>query len=92
MDIEQKDQGVIAVMLKRFEHERYPQMQLLKEKVDNGAVLNEKDLEYLEKVFADVHQGLAIITRHPEYAALVKSALVMYEEIMSTSQANNNSI
>ncbi|PKI13963.1 hypothetical protein [Colwellia sp. 12G3] len=90
MDLETKDQGVIEVILKRFEHERYPQMLALKERVDNGAVLDKKDLEYLGQVLEETHQILAIVTRHPEYASLIKAGLVMYEEIMTKSQLNNN--
>lgn len=89
MDLEQKDKGVIAVILKRFEDERYPRIKKLKEKVDSGAVLDDKDLVYLEGVLTDAHQLLAIITRHPEYGALVKEGLLMYEAIMSKSQLNS---
>ena len=90
MDIEQKDKGVIAVLLKRFEHERYPRIKLLEEKVDNGAVLDQYDLTYLEQVLMDTHQVIAIVTRHPEYGSLAKETLLMYEDIMTKSQQNNN--
>jgi len=89
MDQEKKDQGVIAVLLKRFENERYPRAQLLKKKVDDGAVLDERDLSFLEQTLADAHQVIAIILRHPEYASLAKEILLMYEEIMSKSQQNS---
>ncbi|MEW6998959.1 hypothetical protein AADZ86_14840 [Colwelliaceae bacterium BS250] len=89
MDQEQKDQGVIAVLLKRFEHQRYPQAELLKTKVDNGGVLDDHDLSFLEQTLADAHQVMAILSRHPEYAPLAKGVLLMYEEIMSKSQENN---
>ncbi|TRX55170.1 hypothetical protein [Thalassomonas sp. M1454] len=88
MDIEEKDKGVIAVILKRFEHERYPKLKELNDKVDSGGVLDEKDLDYLEKVLSDYHQVMAVITRHPEYAALAKGVLLMYEEVMNKSQQN----
>jgi hypothetical protein len=91
MDLEQKDKAVISVILKRFEHERYPRMKALKEKVDDGDVLDPRDLMYLEQVLGDVHQLLDVITRHPEYGALVKAGLLMYEEIMTKSQLNSNS-
>jgi len=90
MNVEEKDKGVISVILKRFEHERYPRMQVLKAKVDEGAVLDSKDLIYLKQVLSEVHQLLDIITRHPEYAALVKGGLLMYEEIMTKSQLNSS--
>lgn len=89
MDLEQKDQGVIAVLLKRFEHERYPRAQTLKSKIDSGAVLDKQDLAYLDQVLSDTHKVMAVLERHPEYASLVQSILLMYEEIMSKSQQNN---
>lgn len=92
MDLEQKDQGVIAVLLKRFENERYPKIKQLKAKVDTGAVLDQKDLTYLEQVLMDTHQVIAIITRHPEYGSLAKESLLMYEEIMSKSQLNSKKV
>ena len=92
MDIEQKDKGVIAVLLKRFEHERYPRIKQLEQKVDNGAVLDQDDLTYLEQVLMDTHQVIAIVTRHPEYGALAKETLLMYEYIMTKSQQNMNTI
>ncbi|MBL4764961.1 MAG: hypothetical protein JKX67_06735 [Colwellia sp.] len=90
MDLQEKDQGVIAVLLKHFENDLYPRAQKLKEKVDHGAILNEQDLAYLDKVLSDAHQVMAIIERHPEYASLVKDFLLMYEDIMSKSQLNSS--
>jgi len=90
MDLQEKDQGVIAVLLKHFENDLYPRAQKLKEKVDSGVILNEQDLAYLDKVLSDAHQVMSIIDRHPEYASLVKNFLLIYEEIMSKSQINSN--
>ncbi|MDX2368744.1 MAG: hypothetical protein QNK36_10130 [Colwellia sp.] len=90
MDQEKKDQGVIAVLLKRFENERYPRAQLIKTKVDNGAVLDDQDIAFIEQTLEDAHQEMAIILRHPEYASLAKEVMLMYEEIMSTSQKNSS--
>jgi hypothetical protein len=91
MDREQKDSGVIAVLLKRFEQERYPRAMALKQKVDGGAVLDDNDLAYLEQVLADAHQVMALVQRHPQYGALTKGVLLMYEEIMTKSQQNQGS-
>ncbi|MDX2369484.1 MAG: hypothetical protein QNK36_13965 [Colwellia sp.] len=90
MDQEKKDQGIIAVLLKRFENERYPRAQLIKAKVDNGAVLDEQDMSFIEQTLEDAHQEMAIIMRHPEYASLAKEVMLMYEEIMSKSQKNSS--
>ena len=89
MDQEVKDKGVIAVLLKRFETEVYPRAQLLKTKVDNGAVLDDRDLSFLQQTLGDGQKAMTILTRHPEYASLVKEIMLMYEEIMSKSQQNS---
>jgi hypothetical protein len=90
MNQEDKDEGVLAVLIKRFAHERYPKMLELKKNVDDGAVLNDRDISYLEGVLSDAHQALDVLSRHPEYSSLAQKSLVMYEEIMSKSQENNN--
>ena len=89
MDQERKDQGVIAVLLKRFESESHPRAQLLKVKVDAGAVLDSYDLSFLEDTLVEAHQVIGIVSRHPEYASLAKEIILMYEEIMSISQENS---
>ncbi|QBY02995.1 hypothetical protein E2K93_00795 [Thalassotalea sp. HSM 43] len=89
MDLNQKDHGVIAVLLKRFETERYPKMQALQKKVDDGGVLDERDLEYLEQILHDSHQVMALVKRHPEYGSLAKKVLESYQGIMTKSQENN---
>ena len=90
MNQEIKDQGVITVLLKRFENEGYPRAQLLKKKVDNGGILDDRDLSFLEETLEHAQQIMALISRQLEYAALAKEVMVMYEEIMSKSQQNNN--
>jgi hypothetical protein len=92
MNQEEHDKGVLAVLAKRFEHERYPKMLELKEKVDGGTVLDERDLNYIEHILTDAHQVMAVLTRHPEYAPLAQKCLVMYEEIMSQSQRNSKAL
>ncbi len=89
MDQETKDQGVISVLLKRFETERYPRAKLLKQQVDNGAVLDHFDLSYLEDTLGDAHEVLLILSRHPEYSSLAQEVILMYESIMSKSQQNS---
>lgn len=89
MDQEVKDKGVIAVLLKHFESDTYPRAQLLKTKVDNGTVLDDRDLFFIEQTLVDDQKVMTILKRHPEYASLVKETLLMYEEIMSKSQQNS---
>ena len=89
MDLEERDEGVIAVMVKRFEDITYPRIEEMREKVNGGDVLGPRDIAFLDKTFTDGHQMLAVLQRHPEYAALAKGVLLMYEEIMTKSQENS---
>ena len=91
MSLNEKDLGIISVLLKRFETERLPRAQALKAKVDNGYILDDADLSYLELVLTDSHQVLGLIKKHPEFATLAKAAIMIYEEIMSKSQQNSQS-
>lgn len=88
MDGKKNDLGVISVLLKRFETERFPRAQDLKAKVESGGVLESQDLAYLDHVLDDAREVLALIATHPEYASLAKAVLVMYEEIMTKSEEN----
>ncbi|RHW76680.1 hypothetical protein [Colwellia sp. RSH04] len=90
MQVENKDLGVITVLLKRFEHERLPKAKALKAKVDEGNMLDDADLSYLEQVLTDSHQVMGLLNKHPEYAALAKETIKLYEDIMTTSQRNSN--
>jgi hypothetical protein len=92
MNQAEHDEGVLAVLIKRFEHERYPRMLELKKNVDDGGVLDERDLNYIEHILTDAHQVMTVLTRHPEYAPLAQKCLVLYEEIMSQSQKNSKSL
>ena len=92
MDQETKDQGIIAVLLKRFETEQYPRAQLIKTKVDNGDVLHQPDMQFIKEILDNAHQEMAIILRHPEYASLAKEVVLMFEEIMSKSQENSTKV
>jgi len=83
-----QDAGVIAVLLERFEKQRLPRAQSLKEKVDRGEVLDEYDLAFLEEVFADASSIKPLADRHPEYQELVARAVHLYKEITDKAMEN----
>ncbi|MFZ0468365.1 MAG: hypothetical protein WAL92_05550 [Thiogranum sp.] len=85
------DAGVIAVLMERFEKQRLPRAQSLKEKVDRGELLDEYDLAFLEEVFADSNKIKPLVDRHPEYQELVSRAVRLYKEITDKAMENEKS-
>ncbi|MEN8132418.1 MAG: hypothetical protein ABFS45_20010 [Pseudomonadota bacterium] len=83
-----KDTGVIAVLLQRMEAQRLPRALTLKEKVDQGKLLNDFDIEFLKEVFADTNKIKSIVKQHPEYQALAARVIHLYKEIMDKAMEN----
>ena len=83
-----KDDGVIAVLVKRFNEQRLPRVLRLKEKVDGGEKLDDHDIRFLEEVFKDANHVLPLGDRHPEYQDLMAKVIRLYREI--TEQALKN--
>ena len=86
-----QDAGLIAVLLERFEKQRLPRAQSLKEKVDRGDLLDEYDLAFLEEVLADSNRIKPLVDRHPEYQELVSRAIHLYKEITDKAMENEKS-
>ncbi len=89
MPMDTKDLGLITVLLKRFEKERLPRALSLKEKVNDGHILNQDDIKFLEFVMEDSQQVLGLVKKHPEYLSLAHQAITLYMDIMAKSQENN---
>lgn len=82
------DQGVIQVLLDRFNQQRLPRAMEMKEKVGRGEKLEEFDVSYLAGVLEDIQQIRPLLERHPEYEALVLKGLALYKEIVDKATEN----
>ena len=83
-----KDAGVIAALLERFEKHRLPRAIALKEKVDNGGLLDDNDIAFLKRVLEDSQQVQQLVDRHPEYKDLVAQASQLYADITTKALEN----
>ena len=82
------DVGIIMALIDRFEKQRLPRLQALKEKVDRGELLSDGDVEFLDRVIHDAQQSKHLIDRHPDWQAFCAKVVHLYESI--TVEALNN--
>jgi hypothetical protein len=83
-----KDDGVITVLLERFQNIRLPRALDIKARVDKGEKLHENDLAFLGRVLEDAQQIQPLLDRHPEYEELVTRAMHLYNDITKKALEN----
>jgi len=89
MDTSETDKGVIYVLWKRFETQRYPRVLEPKKKMDAGEPLSDEDLEFLGLALSDAKEIQPVLDRHPEYRPLVKWALSLCTAITNRALEND---
>ena len=82
------DTGVILALMKRFEEQRLPEALAIKKRVDQGELLSEHDIAFLEQVFADAKHVAPLLDRHPEYQPLASRVISLYREITDKALEN----
>ena len=83
----QKD-GVVVALMQRFQTQRLPRAIELKQKVDKGEMLNDYDLQYLQRVEEDSKQLAGILHRYPDLQPIVDKARGLYAEITQKAAEN----
>ena len=86
---ESKDAALIQVLVERLEKHRLPVALELKEKVDQGEVLNDLEIEFLENVLSDAGKVTSqLLDRHPEWQELAARMVSLYNEITTKALEN----
>lgn len=88
MDSSNPDRGKITALLERLEQQRLPRALDLKAKVDRGEALDDLDIEFLERVFAESRELGPLIERNPEYQDIAARMMALYREITSRALEN----
>jgi len=83
-----QDIGVATALVERLNKERLPRALALKEKVDRGETLDDSDIAFLEKVFADVRTIEPLLNRNPQYQDIAGRMARLYKEITDKALQN----
>jgi len=92
MDQNEKDKGMIMVLLERFNKQRLPRALALKKKVDSGELLDDYDHKYIKELQKDASQAMLIIERNPEYKELAAKIINMWNEIVEKDIENQKKV
>jgi len=84
----QKDEGVAAAVMERFEKWRLPRALDIKQKVDQGETLDDTDMAFLEEILQDTAQIKPYVDRKPEYQGLYTRAIDLYRQITTKGLEN----
>ena len=88
MTEQSEDAGVIDVLMQRLEKHRLPRALALKEKVDRGERLDDDDIAFLERVFADTSKVKPLLDKHPKYESLAVKVIQLYKSITEKALEN----
>jgi hypothetical protein len=83
-----KEDGAILALIERFEKQRLPRLQQLKENTDNGKLLSEEDIAFLDTVIHDAQQSKPLFDRHPDWQAFCANVVHLYESITEKALEN----
>ncbi len=91
LDQEESDEGTLAAMMLDLEENRLPRALRLLDRVNDGKLLSEEDIQFLKEAYEDSRANESLVERHPEYCKLIARSLGLYTEIINKGVANEKS-
>ncbi len=88
MENESEEDGVFLAIVGEMESLHLPRALDLKAKLDQNGVLDDMDIDFLERVFEDAQALEPLMASHPEYGELVGQMLSLYHDITSKALEN----
>ena len=88
MDKSQLDEATLAALLMRMKDFRLPRAQRLLKKVDEGNVLSEYDMAFLNSVYEDSRTIQPLVARNPKSHKLIIQLVDLYTEIIEKGLNN----
>ncbi|MCB1725665.1 MAG: hypothetical protein KDJ39_18430 [Gammaproteobacteria bacterium] len=84
--------AVLAVLAKDFTDHRFPRLLDLKEKVDNGNVLDDQEFEYLAKVLEEAARAMPLAVNNPEWHRLSAQVAKFFHTITEKALENEENL
>lgn len=87
-----EEQAILFVTMQQIQTQKLPKILELQTKVNQGNLLNNFDLSFLEKSFKDTHEMLPVINHHPEYQKVCGSMIHIYHLVIEKALENQSKI
>lgn len=87
-----ESEGVLAVVMERFQKQRLPRILDIDALVDRGQLLSDMDIAFLNEVFEDTRQYGDFVAHHPEFKELYTRVVHLYEGITEKALANERKL
>lgn len=84
----EKELGIILVLMEELENKTLPESLWIKHKVDQGELLNDSEIEFLNKALKDAWFVKPLIDTQPEWQTLFAGAVNLYEHITAKALEN----
>jgi len=88
MQPDPNDAGTLEALMIRLSEYRLPRALRILDKVNQGEVLLDSDLEFLHRVLEDSRDLRPLVERNPDYLSLVSRLADLYSEIVAKSLEN----
>ncbi len=82
------DAGIIFAMVARLRDFRIPRALSISDKMEQGEILNDYDLAFLDEAIHEARENTALVGRHPEYLELAGRLTNLYTSIMDRAVEN----
>jgi hypothetical protein len=80
--------GISEVLIERFANHRLPRILAIKERVDEGEILGDVELEFLEQVIRDAQENEHLVESIPDCRDLFGRVAHLYSVIMNKALEN----
>jgi len=83
-----KEIGIILVLLEHFEKKNLPQMDDVREKLENGCRIDEVAIRSITEALDHISKLQPYVERYPEYKVVVAKVMAYYGLVVSEVIAN----